>query len=639
MSPVKRSPATNPFLVGGTPVKRSPLNPSSAAASGSSSSFLSKATAAADGTPKKKSASSSTATSSAYHHPLSPNKLAALISSHSTTGAPNDAASLRAASGAGWTPRTKARKRLNGELGSGSTPVKRRRGAGGVAAASDDNSAALSSAGAPLPTSVEEDEKEIVIAPTPLKESDQPRRALPVAPSLLDDEGGSSSDDDGMHASADVKGKGKATLAGKPRMLFAGGKSSVAASIEGSTGTTLHPFFTNRTTPLVAPKSEASSASSSRGVPLPTGDGGQWTTSGPEESSTSTSKAARSATPPPATAAVKAAPAKKPRKYAPSFGKINMTAAAKAKAEQAASRMQGEEAEAEGSEESEDEILRRVVKSHLLGKAGQNRTGRGRRPIDPLPVKPIAAGKRSAAADSRMDDEDDAQVDPDEEGLWQSDLDDDLRPDGYLTRTSPRKKANTLYGLPQAFAEEGDDPRTLVEASDGSDTWDADADNDDDDDDGKRDSAAAAARRQQMVKETQGLPPHLLALLSLRSPQIASARTAKRTEDTFRAIFSHSKPSEEEPPEPASLLAPRGRSGRSAKSKRGSAPRPPTPPPVTEAQRSVAEPRRTDRKPKGEVWGLGDVGGGEMDEIEMKDDEWESEPEGWKGAGLEDEDW
>jgi len=477
--------------------------------------------------------------------------------------------------------------------------------------------------------SVEEDEEEIVIAPTPLKESDQPRRALPVATSLLEDEGVSSSDeDDGMRAS-DAKGKGKAVQAGKPRMLFAGGKSFLVASSEDNKSTTLHPFFTSRMAPLAAPQVETSSASSSR-APTPAGDGGQWTTSGPEGSSTSTSKQARSASPPAAAATAKAPPAKKPRKYAPSFGKINMTAAAKAKAEQAASRMQGEGGEADGSEESEDEILKRVIQSHLLGKAGQSRTGRGRRPIDVSPVKPTLTGRRGPP-DSEMDDEDDPQVDADEDGLWQSDLDDDLRPDGHLTRSSPRKKANTLYGLPQAFAEDNDaDPQTLVEASDDSDAGDAGDD--------ERDTAAAA-RRQQMAKETQDLPPHLLSLLSLRSPQIASARTAKRTEDTFRAIFSHSKPSEEEPSEPALLLAPRGRSGRSAKSKRGSAPRPPTPPLATEVQRAVPDPRRVERKPKGEVWGLGDIGGGEMDEIEMRDDEWESEPEGWKAAGGDDEDW
>lgn len=637
MSPVKRSPAANPFLVGGTPVKQSPLNPSASTAPGSSSSFLARATAAASGTPKKR-ASSSTASSPAYHQPLSPNKLAALISSHSTTGAPNDAASLRAASGEGWTPRTRARKRLNGELGSGSTPVKRRRGAGSVAAVAVDSTVATvaPSKSAPLPMSIEGDEDEVIIAPTPLKESDQSRRALPLATSSLGDEGASSSDDDDMHASdaVDARGKGRATQAGKPRMLFVGGRSSLVASSEGSRSSTLHPFFTTRTGTLTAPKRESSSASLLR-APTPAGDSGQWTTSEPEGSSTSTSNRARSATPPAtttATTASKPPPAKKPRKYAPSFGKINMTAAARAKAEQAASRMQSEGGAVEGSEESEDEILKRVVQSHLLGKAGQNRTGRGRRYLDLSPIKPVSTSRRGAV-DTEMDEGDDQQVDPGEEGLWQSDLDDDLRLDDHLARTSPRKKANTLYGLPQPFSEDEDDPRTLVEASDASDGGDAAVEGDD-----ERESAAAA-RRQRMAKETQDLPPRLLSLLSLRSPQIASARTAKQTEELYRGIFAASVPAAEEPPEPVSLLAPRGRSGRSAKSKRGSAPRPPTPPPATEVERPVLETRRVSRKPRGEVWGPGDVGGGEMDEIEMKDDEWESEPEGWKAAGVADEDW
>lgn len=486
----------------------------------------------------------------------------------------------------------------------------------------------------------------MVIGPTPLKPSDQVRRAMPVSADLLGEDGASSSDDDvrgstaAALARADVKGKGKAAQAGKPRMLFAGGKSSLIAATDGAgdgKGSTLHPFFTSRASqpppPPVKAEAKPTSASEPADGSEGGGDGGQWTSA---PTTAATTKKARPASPPATTGATKPPPAKKARKYAPSFGKINMTAAAKAKAEQAASRLEadGGGADAGASDESEDEVLRRVVQSHLLGKAGQNRTGRGRAPVGLSPVKPRPAARRSTATGdgepSDMD-EDEPQHDAGEEGFWQSDLDDDL----LVDRASPRKKQNTLYGLPQAYDDDDDggEPQTLVEASDGED--------DDDPDAAARRSIAPAASAP--PTETHDLPPHLLALLSLRSPQIASARTAKRTADTFAAIFAHTKASEEEPPASSSLLAPRGRSGRSAKSKRGSAPRPPSPPPPPPAQaegqqRPGGAPHR-ERKPKGEVWGLGDVGGSEMDEIEMKDDEWDSEPEGWKATGPDDDDW
>lgn len=610
LSPIKRFPASNPFLVGGTPKKPSPLMPSDGPSAPKSP--FSKAGLA--GTPQKKSVGSPL-----YHSPLSPNKLAALISSHSTTGAPNDIAGLRAAAD-GWTPRTKARKRLNGELGSGNTPVKRRRGTGVVASREDEraNQATPSSHSDPaaLPPTVEEDADEVVIAPTPLKPSDQPRRALPVAQAGAGDEyeSGSSSDEDmegTASSAAAAKRKGKPGQSGRPRTLFTGGKSALIASKDSFASSpaqtsSLHPFFTSRTAQVVKP--EPSSSSFSR-APTPA----------PDQTSTST-KDARPASPPTTSSlASHPLPTKKPRKpAAPSFGKINMTAAAKAKAEQAASRLQQEGGGSDADDDSADEVLSRVVQSHTLGKVGQRRTGRG------LP-QPVAGPQDDGMAGS--DEEGMMQVDPDDEAAWNSELEEDLALD---LRISPRKKkTNTLYGLPQEYSEEDVNSHTLVPDSD------EEQEPDNDQDDGGR--STTRPRLLQPKVDIQDLPPHLLALLSLRSPQIASAKSAFKNESTFKAIFANFRPSEEEPPS-TSLLAPSGRGGRGFKGKGKSLMAPPPVPGDIKPRATTGLPRK-EKKVWGEVWGLGDVGGGGLDEIEQKDDEWDSEPEGWKEVGGDDEDW
>ncbi|KAL7411244.1 hypothetical protein BDY24DRAFT_397178 [Mrakia frigida] len=222
------------------------------------------------------------------------------------------------------------------------------------------------------------------------------------------------------------------------------------------------------------------------------------------------------------------------------------------------------------------------------------------------------------------DDEDGAGSD-----AWNSQDDRDLEEEVYLGGGglgSPsklnKKTKKTLYGLPDENASDSDPSPSSND--------DDDESSPENDDDPSQASTSKSHHLHPPSRSTIDLPPHLLSLLSLRSPESQALKLHQRRAQTFQSIFA--------PPPPALSSA-----------------RPPPPPPVPtrkksskgkEKEKEVVAPlpvikrRNLDGKGKGgEVWGIGD----EIEVAGDEDDDWASEVEGWKegGGGLEreEEDW
>ncbi|CDZ98152.1 DNA replication/checkpoint protein [Phaffia rhodozyma] len=671
-----------------------------------------------------------------------------------STSAPHsivhDADSLLTETAIGWTPRTKARKRLNGEIGGDTPKGKKRRGIySGDDMREDDRgddrygrNKVRRKAGRLDNVKENGNDEEDVVGPSPMKPQDQPRRALPARhrqPTASSAARGISDDDEEASTDADEDytdetdsdepagaSKGKGRIQGTPRSLFTRGKSVLSSATDASGATLSSSISTiagssSRTRPFTFTTTKAWDTRP------PTGSTSQDppTLSSILSPKSSTKKASQTKTSRGRSLSMTGEgkpPAKKVRAWSgkPKVGSaFGAAAEARAKkAEQTLREMAGEEIEEEAVEddggaggkggkleekvssttnggEKEEQEGFRIVRSHLLGVPKRDLT------VAPLSI-PIPKDRlfrrnqptneaeavtfKNGKDDSDGDEDDEgtvAEVQVSDEGMWNSDLETDLQPSKLYQSPKKHRSSNRrlLYGLPNDIPSSssssssgtpgpsGSIPGSFNELDTGLDAYPSPY--------GIEPSSRSASSRATSRMINDDLPPHLLALLSLRSPEATSAKVARKRDETFKSIFAvpaHQAASTENGLDddiagaeltrgPGGFKNGRGK-GRQSRPNRWNGglkatgnsrestdvvgtgakfmgpPQPPT------GSGSALEVGTWDRpkekhKVKREVWGIGDTA--EVQGIEDgSDDDWASEPEGWKetpGGMLEDEDW
>ena len=487
----------------------------------------------------------------------------------------------------------------------------------------------------------QEDEDEEMLGPSPVKEDDKGVREWFAAKRAALEDDSDSGDEtadelsglprrlpplkrNSSSSTVDVKGKGKA--------FFGAGKMvelSAAAAARQAAATALD-------TPSVASSSSTArngkTGSSSATNPFIFSTTATWTdvpsTTGADEGDPSKEgdkkdKDADDSSPPPEK---KSKAKKNARKAGPSVPRL--TAAKKAKAETALETLKGiigsedeeEDADGEGGMGLGVEAGVKIVRgNHLLGKGRVVDGGKGKGRESP--AKPA---KTRAVDEDKMDDRDD--TDAGAEDGWDSQDDHDLFGEGSFSPSKPkldRNKPRTLYGLPDEHAFDSPEPESPTSAhhSDG------------ETDDLVPDDHSTRPQAPPPTRPKVDLPPHLLSLLSLRSPETQAAKFHARRAQTFHSIFAAPLP----PPPPAAAPAPVPvkRKGKGKEPEKEKA----VPLPVILPRRNVLGSGRGRSDAGGEVWGIGDevvVGGDE-------DEDWASEVEGWKEGGgwgeRDEEDW
>lgn len=220
------------------------------------------------------------------------------------------------------------------------------------------------------------------------------------------------------------------------------------------------------------------------------------------------------------------------------------------------------------------------------------------------------------------------QLDADASDAWDSQ--DDLE-DAFVGSPAKVKKQKTLYGLPDEHASESEPSGSHRDEEDEDDDNEAQLPQDVDP------SAFASTyepppRRSMISSSTIDLPPHLLSLLSLRSPESQAAKLHQKRARTFQGIFAAPPLPSTQPPPPLAPPKHKSSKGKEKVTVLGAVSLPPIKP------RSAGFGKK---KVFGEVWGVGEEVQVGIDE--EGDDDWASEVEGWKegGGGLEreEEDW